>query len=775
MFDDSIHSDSFLEGPDEFIPITSDLEEEWFERSAFEPAMKTDVERQKPSQDFEILPHKEVLVESVKLFDAEVQTDFDDSTEKSERAFTIEKIEVACQCDIWTHELFNLGADSPMGVVEHLLCDVEVQTDFQEFAEDVSVQKIETAVQCSTNLPAVERSAQCNILEIETPGGDMIIKLDADNFGVLKFKKIKKCKDTGIQVVPDEVNNTSDLERVLPDNQTSLHDTRNCGINKNVQCNIIEILTHQEEILEIFTEFKTRCFKEIPISSNVSVQTEIDVTDNDVIVSDTTVAVMSDDVNSDDVKDDVMCNEVREKHDGEVSEKTLLGLGWKDFVDGSELGDDAKHLDCIVYEKEDVFIVICESYRKYCKEISSDDYTFDFDNDAACDEVETYAEDEMKYPLSEITSNDYTIVDKVDSQRNLDVDDSENIFAGTEHVPPRVKTAEEEDVETCDIGIQCNDKEGECVTVDEVILGTCPHCLKSLSASPEYMMLLGNNTEGESNSFPGGADRSMLYSQFNVAEMDEDDELELIDECQLPDDFGFREMCDFSVQCVLDKNTDDLSHSFSCRDIGIQHELRDVLSSDDTTCSVKNISCLSCGHRLPSCSEKGIQCEFADLLSSSNGMLDMADGVLQEDEGESLIKEVMALAKECSQNDALIDQHLSEVVRGQGLFCQIQDGKNSDPERIPSSDEQSPDLYTEIPNSQILSEDEEIVQDSDTIPEQYEIPSKQRTPHSSWKEFRDVETQCGGSSILELREEKAVQCAILDEVVADHKVCVMYL
>ncbi|XP_028391029.1 uncharacterized protein LOC114515911 [Dendronephthya gigantea] len=781
MFDDSFHSDSLLEGEDEFIPITPDLEEEWLERSAFEPTMKDDVERQKPSEDFE----------------DRFQTDFDDrldnltvkssASEPERQDITSMKIEVACQCDIWTQELFNRDVDSPNGVLEDLLCDLEVQTGFggehagefgqRSIAEDVSVQKIDTAVQCSTNLPVVERSAQCNILEIEAPKGDMIIKLDAGNVDVCKFKKIKKYKDIGTQLVPGEVNITIDLERVLPDDQTSLHSTKDSGIDKDVQCNIIEILTHQEEILEIFTEFETRRFREIPILNDVAVQTEIDITDNDVIFNDTMVEVMSDDIKVDDVKgddvrDDVMCSEVREKHDGEASEKTLLGLGWKDFVDGSELGDDAKHLDCIVYEKEDVFIVICESYRKYCKEISSNDYTFDFDNDAACDQVETHPEDQMKYVLKQNTSDDNMLADKVNSRRNLDVDDNKNISAAIKQVPLEMKTVEGQYIETCDIGIQCGDQEGECVAENGVKVDTCPHCLRLLSASPGNKMLLANQTI-ESRSFPdGAADSSMPYSRLNemdVAEMNE----ELGDEFHLADvDFGFREMCDFSVQCVLDNDDiHDHPHLSSCRDIGIQYELADILPSDDTICSLKNVPCRSCGHCIPSCSEKDTQCEFADLLSASNEMLDIPDGVLREDEGESLIKEVMALAKECSQNDALIDQHLSEVVRGQGLFCQIQDGKHNDQEEIPSGDEHNPDLHLQIPNSQFLSEDEEIAQNFDTIPDQYEVPSEEGIPHFSWKELIDVETQCEGICTLELREDKAVQCTILDdsEVFAGYK------
>ena len=837
MFDDSLHSDGSLEETDYCITTNTDSEEVILERSTVEPELECDPDRQKLLEGIDSTNN--VFKESVLLCDVAVQTDFYESPG---------------ELDLSQQKFLDLEIDSHKESVQ--LYDAEVQTDFHEVPgefglsadalepdNDLSAEKVNAAVQCSTYIPVTETSSQCNILEIKSFNGDLIIKFDHHDDGcdICKFKKVIDSKDVGIQSVLEEVSFTSNREKRLPEGETSHYfkDSRGYnGVDSAVQCNIIEILTHEEEILEIFNEFKTLRFKKVPTSNENAVQTdmqEYDVIDNDVmgddVISDEVMGndvvvndAMIDDIMGDDVMvTDVICNDVianvpevqedgvQEKHDGEPSEKSLLGLGWKDFVDGSELGDDVKLLDCVVYEKEDVFVVICESYRKYCKEISSNDYTFDFDDDNVTDEpLEACSEEQIKHSSNDIDCED-TVPVKLDCNmagesdysagagKNLETlnlgSSNKNVSKTTEQFPPSSKTVLERSIEKCEIGIQCkNQEDGNTTSVG----GKCPHCMKPLSVSPENETNITNNTS-ENPSFSGGVDSSMLYSQFNEDEditgIGGDNELDLIEEFR-PEgiDFSFREMCDFAVQCDLHDGL-NLSSSdvqclscghfkFSCSDIAIQCEFADILSSDlhaGLNPSSNNAPCRCCGHSKTLCSDIAIQCEFADLLSSPNGThseIPEIPGVLQEEENESLIKEVMALAKECSKNDALIDLHWSDVVREQGLFSQIQDGEDGgddddgddedgDQEEISLSDEQSRDLYSEIPNSQISPENEQtILRDFGANSEEYpnDVISEEEMPNFPWKEVRDVGTQCGENESLEKEEkEKAIQCSLLDD------------
>jgi hypothetical protein len=572
--------------------------------------------------------------------------------------------------------------------------------------------------------------------------------------------------DTSLKETDEKIRSPHEETSLFHENDHSNGSRFDTGVDSSVQCNILNILTHDEEILEIFNEFKNLRFKKIPISNDIAVQTDMrkwDINNEDMvedIISDDFISndVMNDDVRLADVipnkviavVPDVEEDGVREKHDGEASEKTLLGLGWKDFVDSSELGADVKLLDCLVYEKEDVFIVICESYRKYCKEISSSDYTFDFD-----DVGDDITDDILEIPLNAQTKHsanvfirDNTILDQPDCKMGSEsvdceatdknfqnLDNNKNVSRANEQAAVLSKTVT--DIEKCEIGIQCDIRENERIG---------ENTSETRSLSRDVDGLLGSHEGGE-----------------EATGLSDDDGADLIEEFQpKTSDFAFREMCDSAVQCDL---RDVLDHSrcpycghckTSCSDFAVQCEFENILTNfhegfDRSSSEIPHLC--SCGQSKTSCSsDVAIQCEFLDLLSSSNGMLGEISEipvVLQEDDGESLIKEVMALAKECSQNDALIDQHWNEVVKGQGLFNLIQDDENNDEdggqEEISPTNENTLDLYSEIPeNEQVILRDTNSHEDE--------------MPMFSWKEFRDVETQC--EELLE-KEEKAVQCSLL--------------
>ena len=756
MFDGSIHSDGSLEATDEH-DTEPGLEEEFLERDTDELAVKCDIN------------------EMVELRDAEIQTEF-------------------CERESVLKESAQL-------------CNAAVQADFHECPDSeyrslesengLSFDSIETTVSCARYNSVTETSCQCNILQVESFDGGMTVKINGSD--ICKFKKVMDSKNIGIQSTADEFNllndgknrppleETSLLDEKLPYNGSSSFDT---GVDSAVQCNIIGILTHNEDILEIFNEFKSLRFKKIPASNDIAVQTDTqkgDIFNNDEMVEgiiDDDNDVMGGDVTAADdipskafaIVPDVEDVGVREKHDGEPSEKALLGLGWKDFVDSSELGDDVKLLDCLVYEKEDVFIVICESYRKYCKEISSNDYTFDFDeidDNVTNDHLGTCLNEQNKHSSNVITC-DNSILDKpgeitnendhCESADKTFEDSNKKVLKAKEQASVLLKTVTEGDSEKCEIGIQCDSHENEFIRNVEK---RCPHCMRPLSSSTENIT---NNTS-KTRSLSRDVDGFILCPHVNgdedVPEMGGgvDDEADFTEEFQPKTaDFAFREMCDFAVQCDL-RDVVDLARCLycghcktSCSDFAVQCEIADILSSsfpDGFDRSSGDIPC-NCGRSRTSCSDAAVQCEFLDLLSSSNSMLgdiSKIPVVLQEDEGESLIKEVMALAKECSQNDALIDQHWNEVVQGQGLFNLIQDGENNDEdsgkEEISPTNENSLDLYSEIP------ENEQVIL-LDANSEESDIPN------FLWKEFRDVETQCGEDVSLE-KEEKAVQCTLLED------------
>lgn len=810
VFDGSLQNDSLMEETDYYITPTTDSEDVFMERNTVEVELDRDIERQQYVEEVQADSPKSVFKESVQLCDAMVQTDLYESRSPEEFSSSRQKF---------------LDLDKDSASSDHKesvqLCDAEIQTILHGNPEDcvlkygalqpnndLSFEKINTAVQCSIFSPVTNTCSQCNILEMESFNGETFVKFDDNGSDLCKFKKVMDSVNIGIQAVAEEVSFTRKKERRLSREETWTEhrkDSGSCeGVNSAVQCNIIEILTHEEEILFI-NEFKTLRFKKVPVLRDIAAQTDMNENDseavNDYFIEDETMDddVVSNDIITDNISNEVIsadaiCNDVnvanvdedgvREKHDGEPSEKTLRGLGWKDLVDGSELGDDAKVLDCVVYEKEDVFIVICESYRKYCKEISSNDYTFDFDDDG--DETLEICQEKQINNINDTTS-DNTVHGDVDYKLTSDGDDRKEDGddpEATQQVPVSSKTVMEmRNIEKVEIGIQYENQEDDYNTIVDQ---KCPHCLKPLSALSEIGKRMTDN-RNENLFLSEEFDDSMLYSQVNedepLAGIDTDDKLDLMDELRSDEiEFAFREMCDVAVQYDL-QDSNNFSpevvkclccgHSKnSCSDVAIQCEINDILSSDvhegpDLLSS--DVSCLRCGKSKTLCNDIAVQCEFADLLSSSNGMLDEISeisGVFQEDEGESLIKEVMALAKECSENDALIDQHLSEVVRGQDLFNHIQDVEDYDDEEgsdegeISLNDERSRDLYSEIPNSEVFAENaQNMLFDFSPSSEKHSNDMLAETRSIPWKEFRDVETQC---EVFE-KEEKAVQCTLLDD------------
>ena len=798
VFDDSLQNDSLMEETDHYNTTTADSEDVFVERNTVDVELDKDIERQQCVKEVQVDSPNSVVKGNVQLCDAVVQTDRYESPE----GFSPNK-----------QNFLDLEKDSPSSEQKKSLQLCDLKSDALQPNNDLLVEKIDSAVQCSIFSPVTNTCSQCNILEVENFNGETYVKFDGNDSDPYKFKKVADSVDIGIQVVADEVSFTSKTEKRLSKEETSTEhrkDPESCeGVNSAVQCNIIEILTHEDEILFI-NEFKTLRFKKLPDLKDIAVQTDVkennlnaeaanddfiehETIDDDVVCND----VIIDHIDNDIVSADAICigvnvtnieeDGVREKHDGEPSEKTLRGLGWKDLVDSSELGDDAKVLDCIVYEKEDVFIVICESYRKYCKEISSNDYTFDFDDDS--DEFLEICQEKQINDRNDTTS-DYTGPGDLDYKMASDGDDRKedgNVSEATQQIPVSLKTVVEKTViEKVEIGVQYeNQVDDYNATIDQ----KCPHCLKPLSAFSKIGKHMSDN-RNENRFSSEEFDDSMLYSRSNEDEnhvgIDTDDKLDLMDELRSDKiEFAFGEMCDVAVQCNL-QDSNNFSpkvvkclccgHSKnSCNDVAIQCEINNILSSNvheglDPFSS--DVSCLRCGKSKTSCKDIAVQCEFADLLSSSNGMLDEISeiyGVFQEDEGESLIKEVMALAKECSQNDALIDQHLSEVVRGQDLFNHIQDDEDyvdeedSDEGEISLSDEQSRDLYSEIPNSGVFPENSQTML-FDFSPNSEKDPNDilEETRDIPWKEVRDVETQCEKNGEFE-KEEKAVQCTLLDD------------
>lgn len=847
----------------------------------------------------------------------------------------------------------NVGLDSTKSVFEEseLLVDAQVQADFVGMPQgDLK----SNALAPDTNL-FIEASSQCNILEFSKPSGDMIVQFDNDGFEICTFKKVVESKEAEVQIDADDDSWTIISEESLPEERTRLDShskgmLRCNGVDSAVQCNIIEILTCEQEILEIFNERKSLVFKKVSRSIETGVQTDLQgyqyVDDdgplicdvglkNDLICNNIAVDdhVMSDlGVVSDDVMANITKDDVKEKHDGEVSEKSLLKLGWKDFVDGADLGEDAKLLDCVVYEKEDVFIVICEFDRKYCKEISSNDYTFDSDDDVSDVTEEQFkhawkeilsdnADDEL-CTASETISQEKTVRSIVDSNMAVESGYSESFH--TVKLSRTNNFLEPNDVQVSSGVIDKISCEND-VAYENLNFGaktnvenTCPRCLRLVNVSPGIDTAAISNIS-EDRSFSGGVDG--MEPRFNRDDEVKatDNDVDFIGETQPESNgFSFREMSDVAVQCNLydvinfsqkdillcgnskpsssdvaiqcevtvalaSNSNDDLitssgdvqtflpgepktpctdteyeprSHQsnapclkcdqlktssvdasiqyevtenvssdvynilcpncgrsdISSVDIGIQYESTGIESSD-----VDNLACLGCVKCKTSSAEIGIQCEFTDLLSSSSDLIGDISGisaVYGEENGESLIKEVMALAKECSQNDALIDQHLSEVVLGQDLFSQIQGGENHaddfngdddghvqsynycdgiddvdddvidryndigsvprDPKRGENQTllnyEKSRDLYSEIPNSSMsrqiaFAENEQTFHgDFSSNYEGYPdvgLTSEDATPNLSWKEFRDAETQCEENEMLK-KEEKAVQCLLLN-------------
>ena len=771
VFDDLLKNDSLMEETDCYVKTTTHLGDVFVERDTVGVELDRDVDQQQSVlEEVEVGSPKTCGKESVQLCDVVVQTTLYESPEElrqSQQKFLDLEEDLERNDHKESVQLFDAEVQT---ISRDILEERVVKSDVLQPYNDLAVEKIDTGIQCSIFCPVTNACSQCNILEVDSFSGETFIKFHDNGSDLCKFKRVLDSKDVGIQVVADDVSFTSKTGRRLSKEETSTERRKDAwsfhGVNKSVQCNIIEILTQEEEILFV-NELKTLRFKKIPVLIESAVQTDMakndfiakvvndDVTGNDAIGNDVVGNNVMMDNNNDLISADVICNDVnvanvtieddgvREKHDGEPSEKTLRGMGWKDSVDGSELGDDAKVLDCIVYEKEDVFIVICETYRKYCKEISSNDYTFDFDEDDD-EDLETCSEEQL------IDRNDTAISDttvygdmdcKMASEGSYRAEDGKDVYEVTQHVPASSKTVMR-NIQKVEIGIQCENQEDEYnTTIDE----KCPHCLKSLSDSPKFEKDMTDN-RNENCFVPTEVDDSMLHSQLNqdkyIAETDTGNKLDMIDEFQSEEiEFDFREMCDVAVQYDEQDNNNS------------------------------NGLCRRCHQSKTLCNDIGIQCEFADLLSSSNGMLDeIKSGVFEEDEGESLIKEVMALAQECSQNDALIDQHLSEVVRGQDLFNQIQDVEDYDDDEgdgdeveISLSDEQSRDLYNEIPHSCVLLENAENML-FDLRPNSEKIPNdmQEETQNIPYREVRDMETQCEKNEACE-KEVKAVQCMLLDD------------
>ena len=793
VFDDSLHSDDFLDETDNNIQPSTDFEEEFLERNKLELDQERDVNEQELLEDVvttgSSVNNVRGSTESVQLCDDEVQSYFNESSGEFSPSL-------------------DLGVNLYKGEQNVQLCDAEVQTDFQERSRefdlrsdtkethhDVFVDKADIAIQCSTCCSVTETSSQCNILKLENCNEDLIVNFGDESSDICKFKKVRTSTDVGIQFAAIEDNSELGLVQQEDCKEHRSNHVGHNAVDSAVQCNIIEVfLKHEEKILEFYNGLETLRFKQVPVLTDNAIQTDIkendeifldraiedDVMKNDVMLND----AMNYDVIGSDVNIDVICSdvttdsqdveveedEVLEKHDGEPSEKSLLGHEWKDFIDCSELGDDAKLLDCVVYEKEDVFIVICESDRKYCKEISSNDYTFDFDDDD--DEVgETNSEKRRNITSNTIDSND-TFAVKLDCPVTSDSHDSE-VPALQKLDLDRPKISSE--IEKCEVGIQCENRN---MTSTEQ---TCPHCLKPLSKNKNTVF-----ATNEISPLLEGVNSSMLSVEFNedehVTEIVSDNEVDSNEEFRPQSiEFAFRETCELGVQCDL--HNDHISSSSSdvpcllcgyskssCRDSAVQCEIAN--DNDFIMSSSSDLQCVRCSLSEKSCCDVAIQCEFTDLLSASNGMLDGISefhGVFQEDEGESLIKEVMALAKECSQNDVLIDQHLSEFVRGQGLFSETEDEENTndeedDQDEIILSNEQNNDLYSEIPNSQVFTENEQaILRDFGANSEDSgDVISEEGITTFLWKEVKDAETQCEENCLL-IKEDKAIQCTILQD------------
>ncbi|XP_046851541.1 uncharacterized protein LOC124444902 isoform X3 [Xenia sp. Carnegie-2017] len=153
-----------------------------------------------------------------------------------------------------------------------------------------------------------------------------------------------------------------------------------------------------------------------------------------------------------------------------------------------------------------------------------------------------------------------------------------------------------------------------------------------------------------------------------------------------------------------------------CKDIATQCEFAEVLSFDGLISGFSgdlredDDDCEDSARDQCLCKDIAIQCEFAEVLSF-DGLVSGLSGDLREDDDESLIKEVMALAKECSQNDLLINQHFYEVVKQQEILTPLQETLGRDFSR----------------------------------------------------DTKDMQTQCELHEVLQ-REDKCIECAIVDDV-----------
>ena len=508
--------------------------------------------------------------------------------------------------------------------------DASVQTDFQEFGEELDKNETETSVQCE-----IMKTKTCN--DVET------VEIFDENSKCWRFRKVLESRDIAVQ--SEAVGHTT---QVLPGTRSRLVTEENLvgklgvhdhvevlGIDLGVQCNIMEIkYLDDKEFLNVLHESGIWRFKKVAESCDSDAQTDF-----------VEFQTLNDDVDGEKASERDEEN-VEEKHVGEKSEKSLVCAekSWKDFVVERDLRGVTTPLDCVVYEKEDVLVVICESSRRLYREVPNS-------------------------------------VAHVHGQQVLLCNGNDDIFAKNESSKDEVR----KDVVKVEVGVQCNMlEEVAChqLLVTEATDRPVDASAKSssLASSPGFYPNYTKDFE-QSAFHPGGADVTQVTQEQNrrcSAEVDLLNDLH----CDHPE--LVRPLTQPERHPPFEKTANGVyryQSSNSIRDISTQ------CPDDSEGTQMTQTSCLYCGHAKLPAVDCGVQCEFADLLCSVSGITDLSDmtdipSIFQETGDDSLMKEVMELAKECNQNDALIDQHLNDVVQSQECYEEFQEEFQEEEEAI---------------------------------------------------------------------------------------------
>ena len=558
-----------------------------------------------------------------------VQTDFPEFGDYVDKSET----ERAVQCDIMvvrTHsgeetieihdENFRNCRFRKVGTVH----DTSVQTDFSELDKDLSKNETETGVQCN--------------LEMKTNDGNEVIEILDENLKSWQYRT-KSCDITVQSEAAEFHEHVSDIQ---PRGRTEFYTDQDFeedlkihenvesvpGIESAVQCNIMDFKSFGgDKIIEIYHESGCGRFKEVVSSRDSATQTDF-----------LEFGIFDDETEGEEGRETgEEC--VKEKHDRECSEKSLLGRTWKTLIKERELDEDVRPLDCVVYEQKDLLVVICESSRRYCKEV--------------------YVRDNVEEDSTTLFSNS-----------------NENMLGGADDTPTTDGDGTSKCHAKCDVGVQCNIAGGgeslQSSNLAKQTVDTSTQYLSSAVSAPEFQ---SNDTRDINQlAFMSRSDGKILPRNIQDQSTQRFVGGELGDDCD--GEHVGRDLPGSMQQTV--NISEHVYQAFKkTRNVDIQ------CPENGHSSSRKIISCLYCGRNNVTLVDSGIQCDFAELLSSGSGTFDTPgtsglSSIFQGTDEDSLIKEVMELAKECSQNDVLIDRHLTEVVKSQEFYSEFQEEEGLD-------------------------------------------------------------------------------------------------